>query len=122
MKQLLIALSISIVLLSCGPAAKLDGFDATVWKEDAGGCKGTRATMAEVFKTQGSKIEGLDEGDVTKLLGKPDGKELYVRSQKFLIYYLEPSPDCKNGKPEPLTLKIRFNALGYSNEVFLENL
>ena len=121
-KTLPALLVIMVLLGSCGPAVVLEGFDETSWKNDPNGCKGARSEMMAVFQTQKDKLKGLYEPDLKKVLGKPDKTELYIRSQKFFIYYLQPSPECSNGTEQPLTLKVRFNALGYTNEIFLENL
>ncbi len=110
------------LLYACGLPADLDGFDDQVWKNDQNGCGGNRIPMKEVFISQKEKIKGLDEPQILRLLGKPDKQELYIRSQKFFVYYIEPGEPCQTDDTTPLTLTVRFNALGYTNEVFLENL
>lgn len=107
-------------LFSCG-TEKLENFDAETWRKDANGCAGLRTGMIRAIEAQQDKIMGLRENELKDLLGKPDKQELYVRNQKFFIYYIEPGPLCENGPELPLTLHIRFNALGVTNEVFLEN-
>ena len=109
------------ISVSCGPSEKLQGFDAEKWKSDQNGCKELRLSMKDIFREQQDEIKGLRENELKELLGKPDKQELYVRSQKFFVYYLEPGPLCENAKDLPLTLTVRFNALGLTNEVFLEN-
>lgn len=115
-------LSLLALLFSCGPSSNLEGFDAESWKKDHNGCMGLRTSMAGIFQSQQDKIKGLHENELRALLGKPDKQELYVRSQKFFVYYLEPGPLCEGGRESPLTLTIRFNSIGLTNEVFLENL
>lgn len=109
-----------LIFASCG-GEKLEGFDAEKWKTDDNGCNGQRISMKEIFEFQHEKILGLHENELKAMLGKPDKQELYVRSQKFFVYYLEPGPLCQKGNEFPLTLHIRFNSLGFTNEVFLEN-
>lgn len=120
MKKILLLMLVSF-FISCGPSEKLQGFDAEKWKIDRNGCEGLRLSMKDIFREQQDEIKGLRENDLKELLGKPDKQELYVRSQKFFVYYLEPGPSCENAKDLPLTLTVRFNALGLTNEVFLEN-
>jgi len=112
---------IALMFYGCGLPADLNGYNDVTWKSDANGCNGDRLAMTEVFVTQKDKIKGLDEPQILRLLGKPDKQELYIRSQKFFVYYMEPGPTCENSIEPPLLLTIRFNALGYTNEVFLEN-
>ena len=120
MKKILLLMLVSVVV-SCGTSEKLQGFDAEKWKADQNGCKGLRLPMKEIFQKEQDALKGLRENELKELLGKPDKQELYVRSQKFFVYYLEPGPSCENAKDLPLTLTVRFNALGLTNEVFLEN-
>jgi len=115
-------LAITVVFCSCGSGILLEGFDSDTWKNDPNGCKGDRQKMAGVFQSQKELLMGLSEADLKEILGKPDKQELFVRSQKFFAYYIGPAPTCAGGQELPLTLTIRFNALGFTNEVFLENL
>ncbi len=118
--RLILCLAMMAILVSCG-SGELVGFDADSWKNDANGCNGRRVAMKSIFEEQADKLIGLQENKLKAMLGKPDKQELYVRSQKFFVYYLEPGPLCENSTEFPLTLHIRFNSLGNTNEVFLEN-
>ncbi len=112
----------TIVFCSCTSGVLLEGFDGDMWKNDPNGCQGDRQKMAGVFQSQKELLMGLSENDLKEILGSPDKQELFVRSQKFFAYYIGPAPTCPSGQELPLTLTIRFNALGFTNEVFLENL
>ncbi len=68
------------------------------------------------------QLLGWSESKITAYLGEPDYLEIFVRSQKFLIYYLEPTQECgQDGKLDPLRLYIRMDALGDSKELSLKN-
>ena len=108
-------------LIACANTeTHLDGMDLQAWKEDPHGCKELRAAMIPALGEQRDKLLRLSEMEIINLLGKPDENELYVRSQQFYRYYLEPAPECDPGKESPKVLVIRFNALGVSNEVSVE--
>lgn len=115
-------LAFTTFLCSCASGVLLDGFDGATWKNDPNGCKGDRQKMAGIFQSQKELLMGLSESDLKEILGKPDKQELFVRSQKFFAYYIGPAPACPGGQELPLILTIRFNAIGFTNEVFLENL
>jgi len=113
---------LTVVFCSCASGILLEGFDSDTWKNDPNGCKGQRQKMVAIFQTQKELLMGLSENDLKRILGNPDKQELFVRSQKFFAYHIDPAPTCPGGKELPMTLTIRFNALGFTNEVFLENL
>ena len=71
---------------------------------------------------QQQELMGWSEQTITSYLGEPDYREIYVRNQKFLIYFLEPTIECgSDGKDNPLRLYLRFDALGDSRELTLRN-
>lgn len=120
-RRVLFWLFSTAILYSCGNTEiKLDDVDLDAWIRDPGGCAGLRAAAAEPLQRQREKLLRLDEMAVTRLLGKPDENELYVRGQKFYRYYLDPSPACGNVQDDARTLIIRFNAVGLSSEVYVE--
>lgn len=90
------------------------------WMKDPGGCRGLRVAAANPLQRQRKKLLRLDEMEITRILGKPDENELYVRGQKFYRYYLEPSSVCANAVDNARSLVIRFNAVGLSSAVYLE--
>ena len=101
---------------------EIEGFDNYVWKRDKWGCGRERSEMVAVLLDARQEIIGLSEAEVIRLLGKPDAQELYDRSQKFLIYYLEPNVNCSTPAEEvPLAnaFFIRLNAMGLAQELFI---
>jgi outer membrane protein assembly factor BamE (lipoprotein component of BamABCDE complex) len=98
----------------------LDGIDLVKWKNDKNGCGGVRAGLVEPLQTQRSKLEGLSESQIVKLLGRPDKQELYKRNQKFYNFFLQPGQACGQYIAKPLTLSIRFNATGLAKEIVIE--
>src|SRR5690349_5693969 len=97
-----------VLLIGCSkPVPTLDGFDATAWKNDRHGCSGTRIPFIATIRDQKDKLRGLSESDLVSLLGKADRNDLSEHHQKFYYYFIEPAPDCANGKPDGLKLIVR---------------
>jgi hypothetical protein len=96
-------------------------FDNDSWKTDANGCKKIRIGIyKEIIESQ-NEILGLTNKEIIGVLGKPERNELYKRNQKFFIYQISPASKCSvNNDTEPLFLFIRFNAVGLSQEVFVQ--
>jgi outer membrane protein assembly factor BamE (lipoprotein component of BamABCDE complex) len=96
-------------------------FDNDSWKADANGCKKIRIGIyKEIIESQ-NEILGLTNKQIIRILGNPERNELYSRNQKFFIYQISPSPKCNNtNNIETLFLFIRFNAVGLSQEVFVQ--
>lgn len=117
----LVLLSICWITLSCGKELPhLQGIDLKAWKTDRGGCHGERTSFIEPMTSQKDLLKALDEMQIVELLGRPDQNELYTRKQKFYIYLMEPGPACANKKEKPKQLVIRFNAMGFAKEVYVE--
>lgn len=111
----------SILFFSCGKdLPTLSGVDATLWKEDKNGCDGKRFPMTNAIKIEKEKLLALDEGQIIKVLGRPDRNELFKRNQKFFYYFLQPAPECNLGNANPKKLVVRFNAMGLAKEVVVE--
>ena len=116
-----IVFAMAFIALSCGNnEIVLEGVDTNSWKQDLKGCRGIRATMAGSIEGQRNKLLRLSEMEILDMLGKPDENELFVRSQQFYRYYIDPAPSCQAGKEDPRVLVVRFNALGVSHEVSVE--
>lgn len=118
--------SLLILLLSACTYStpEIEGFDPYIWQRDKWGCKGQRAAMVPAVLKAKDKIHGLREAEIMHMFGKADEQELYQRSQKFLIYYLDPNKKCSNPeevKAAPDALHIRLNALGLANELYVRN-
>ena len=110
-----------ILFCSCGKEVPtLIGVDATAWKEDRNGCEGKRFPMTNAIKIEKEKLLALDEGEIIKVLGRPDRNELFKRNQKFFYYFLQPAPECNLGNANPKKLVVRFNAMGLAKEVVVE--
>lgn len=115
--------SVALLFLSgCRNAPGIDTFDALSWRQDTNGCQGNRLTQLELLIDQQGQLMGWSEKAIVAYLGPPDYRELYVRNQKFLIYFLEPASACGlKGKSNPLRLYLRMDALGESQEISLKN-
>ena len=107
--------------MSCGQTDRLIGFDTTTWEHDEYGCEHKRAALATELMTRKDELLGLNTKEVTSLLGKPDRIELYKRSQRFLVYFIEPGEQCSNYEAKELVrnITIRFDALGRAKEIVL---
>ena len=114
-----------IFLYSCSnPNAITDEeFDRKAWQLDRNGCEAVRVEMLDDLEKIKPKLEGLDEIDLRKILGKPDFAELYSRNQKFYTYYIDASENCQDESSKKLNqgerrvLQIRFDAINAVNEI-----
>ena len=112
----------AMIFAACQSAPYIDTFDTVSWQGDTNGCHGDRLTQLELLMEAQHELLGWSETKITGYLGSPDYLELFVRNQKFLIYYLEPAVECGiNGKTDPLRLYVRMDALGDSREISLKN-
>ena len=113
---------VALILFSCQSEPYIETFNVASWQSDSNGCRGDRLTQLALLIDQQQELLGWSESKLTGYLGSPDYLELYVRNQKFLIYYLEPTVDCGlEGKTNPLRLYVRMDALGDSKEISLKN-
>ena len=107
-----------LLCLSCGKAIPhLEGIDLDQWKDDRNGCNGYRSSVSTTLNTEIPKVKGLSEMDIIGLFGKPDQNELYKRNQKFYCYFLSRGPMCEKADSLPNKLILRFNAMGYAQQV-----
>ena len=98
----------------------LQGVNIEKWKADKNGCLGYRQSIKASLASEISKLKGLAEMDVIRLLGKPDQNELYKRNQKFYSYFISPGPSCITADSASQKLVLRFNAMGYAQLVSME--
>ncbi len=121
LKKILIALIYFSLLSHCKREIPIEGFNAQEWKNDKLGCKGERNQQVATLLEQKNMIMGLTEAEILKTMGRPDFQELSKRNQKFYYYYLISGPQCKQGLSgaKENTFQIRFNSLGYANEIVL---
>jgi len=100
---------------------RIEGFNTDNWREDKFGCRGKRQEQLHVLQENKVMLLGLNQNEMSEILGTPDEHELYERKQKFFYYYISPGSECDQAKPNPIRLQIQFNAMGIANEVFFEN-
>lgn len=113
---------LALLIFACQRQPNIDDFDPTTWQNDTNGCQGDRLAQLTALMEDQQELLGWSESKITGYLGLPDYRELYIRNQKFLIYYLEPTLECgTRGKENPLRLYLRLDALGESNEISLRN-
>ncbi len=113
---------LTLLLLSCGKEMPtLQGVNIEKWKADKNGCLGYRQSIKASLASEISKLKGLAEMDVIRLLGKPDQNELYKRNQKFYSYFISPGPSCITADSASQKLVLRFNAMGYAQLVSMEH-
>jgi len=110
-----------LIAFGCSkPVPQLDGIDLKTWKDDAKACQNKRGAFIDALKNQRDKLKGLDEKDLTSLLGQPDRKDLSEHHGKTYQYFLSPGPGCEGVDSVSLSLIVRFNATGVSREVAVE--
>ena len=113
---------LAVFITNCQTEPHINSFDVASWQNDPNGCSGQRLDQLEVIMDHQDALLGWTEPKITGYLGSPDYRELYVRNQKFLIYYLEPTLDCgTDGKENPLRMYVRMDAMGQSKEISLRN-
>ncbi|MDF9796133.1 hypothetical protein OKW21_001396 [Catalinimonas alkaloidigena] len=107
----------------CQQAVDIENFDEAAFMKDAEGCLGQRIQMKEQILKLPQHLSGLSQQEIQKTLGKADRQELSNRSQKYLIYFIEPAPSCEGNTTdeEPLTMYVRFNSVGLANEISFKN-
>lgn len=114
-----------MTLFSCSNpnAVTQQEFDMKAWKNDRNGCENIRTILVKDLEKIKPKLEGLDEIDLRKVLGKPDFSELYSRNQKFYTYYIDASEKCTNSNSQSIkngerrVVQIRFDAINAVNEI-----
>ncbi|MCH7515146.1 MAG: hypothetical protein IH947_14570 [Bacteroidetes bacterium] len=109
-------------ITGCGADIEIEDFSREIWKSDRNGCDGRRAGEIEALLGAKNILLGKSEHEILSLLGRPDKNELYRRSQKFFIYYIDPAPACTGNLHEESKTKylsIRINAIGNISEIYL---
>ncbi len=106
-------------LLACNKPLPELSINMQAWQRDIDGCAGYRAQQQQALEGELTKLKGLSQMQIVKVLGKPDQNELYKRNQKFFYYWLSGSPKCAE-KQMAKRLSVRFNAMGYAKEVLIE--
>lgn len=101
---------------------RLEKFDSELWIQDKGGCNGERLQLKNQLLSLKHNMRGFKADEIESLLGRPDAQELYNRSQRFYIYFIEPGPKCSTPTENPQALFVRFSALGISNDFIIKPL
>lgn len=108
----IIPFAIFLLIMACGEVPELENIDLEKWKEDKHACNEYRIEVVDNLLAQEDKLKGLSQNEMINLLGTADKHQLYERSQKFFIYFLEPNENCKQyAKGYLKALYIRFNSL-----------
>ncbi|SMG11766.1 hypothetical protein SAMN05661096_00440 [Marivirga sericea] len=108
----LIPFIIFLICFSCGEVPQLENIDLKKWKEDKNACNEYRIGVVDDLLSQKDKLRGLSQNEMINLLGTADKHQLYERSQKFFIYYVEPNENCTQYTEGYIkALYIRFNSL-----------
>lgn len=120
MRKFLTLLSIGLFIACSNTTPELENMDTERWKNDRNACLGNRKEMLASLQAQKHKLLALKETQIVSLLGRPDNNELYERNQKFYYYHITPAPTCSTPDSVRVLLEIRFNALGYSKEIYFK--
>ena len=110
------------ILAGCGSGLEIEAFSSEIWKSDRNGCNSKRVGEIDALIGARNILLGKSEHEILSLLGRPDKNELYRRSQKFFIYYIDPAPTCSGDshvENERKYLSIRINAIGNISEIYL---
>lgn len=108
----IIPLAIFLIFSACTEVPELKNIDLKEWKKDKDACNEYRIEVVENLLSQKEKLRGLSQNEMINILGTADKHQLYERSQKFFIYYLEPNENCNQYTEGYIkALYIRFNSL-----------
>jgi len=111
-----------LAFTGCVQSGSLESFDTKSWRSDRNGCKEDRLKLYKLILNNQNDLLGLNNRQMIKILGMPERNELYQRNQKFFIYNISPSSVCRSEyEGEKLYLFIRFNAVGLSQEIFVQD-
>lgn len=106
----------SIATLSCqSKSTSFESFNTIQWKAELSNCKGYRSSVIEGMETEFDKFIGMSERELIEALGSPTKTHLYTRGQKFFSYQI----NCHDSTNQSKSLRIRFSALDYVNEVLI---
>lgn len=113
-------LSIFAILGCQATAPTVDNFNAAGWKSSDSNCT-FRIDQAQILIEQREQLIGHSQEEIRELLGTPDRHEIYKRSEKFIVYYIEPGLRCADGEPDSLRsyLSIRFTSVGPAKEILI---
>ncbi|MGF1639095.1 MAG: hypothetical protein ACFCUU_18610 [Cyclobacteriaceae bacterium] len=109
-----------ICLNGCARKQRFVDFESDAWIEDRNGCEGVRENMKDDLLKVKFRLRGKSTSDIIDILGRPDAQELYQRNQKYYMYYIQPGPECPQKSEKPMTLFIRFSAVGVANEISIK--
>lgn len=112
-----IILFIALLSQACTKRIDVGDFDSKTWIGDQQGCSGERTAMVDDLIKIKPNLLGLYQKSIIKVLGQPEGEELYERSQTYYWYYIDPSDKCDVPTENPRKLAIRFTALGIANQI-----
>lgn len=114
----IIYLLLTILLSSCYPKIRIDGFSKEKWSAAFENCESSKVQLALLIIENENALLGKGQAEVKQLLGQPSEHELYRRNQKFFHYVLVPSDTCGNIKVQK-NLSILFDALDRAKEVMI---
>jgi hypothetical protein len=108
-----------LLFTACTKQPELTGLDLETFKQDRGGCKGTREKQIDWLKTHKMTWKGVSSNDLEDILGKPDIQQLADRNQEYYVYFLEGGPHCEAIKnpSKARTMAFRFSAMGLTTEI-----
>jgi hypothetical protein len=110
-----------ILIFSCSTSVSLN-IDKEEWMKDYDGCSGYRMDVYDKILKEKDHLLGLSTGKILEILGNPNMNQLYKRNQKFFVYQISPGSACPHQDTgEELFLIFRFNAMGLTNEIYLND-
>ncbi|MCG8475531.1 MAG: hypothetical protein MI784_08665 [Cytophagales bacterium] len=123
MKKLIPSFIALCVFISCQKTPRINGFDSQKWRTDKNACLGYRISHYRLLIEQRDQLKGLSTTQIHKLLGLPNKNQLYDRDQKYYYYSTSPNKKCGShyAKTPETYLRLRFNSIGYVNELTITN-
>lgn len=113
---LIVIFTLSLIVFGCqSKTVTFDSFETKLWLSDTSACRDYRNGIIKNMEKEFDKFIGMSETELVTYLGSPDKTLLYTRGQKFFSYTLS----CEDSLKKSKSLRIRFSALDYVNEVLI---
>jgi len=108
-----------LFLAACGQKAQLlTEEEQQRFRQDRLGCEGERKAFIQKLRENKDIFLEMTDLEVRQQLGSPNREELYTRTQKFFVYYLERGGQCEgeDSTAPPRILQLRLSAVNRVNE------
>lgn len=117
-------IGVCFLLLGCSYSKPIDFPELNIegFKEDRGGCNGSRKDQIELIKKNKDLFLGISENVLFKTIGRFDYQVLDKKNEKVFVYFLEPGPQCEfiQNSTEAESVVFYLNAVKLVKEVVIK--